>query len=129
MDYEIFEGLLSRHKAFSRSERVADLLKEEVARMLLSEVKDPRVQGLVTVISVKVTKDLKHADFLVTVMGGVREEKAAMKGLEKASGFIRKSLGKRLRMRRIPELHFKLDETIKAQEKMEGLFRKIHDEH
>lgn len=129
MDYEIFEGLLSRHKAFSRSERVADLLKKEVAGMLFSEVKDPRVQGLVTVISVKVTKDLRHATFFVTVLGGIREEKAAIKGLEKASGFIRSSLGKRLRMRRIPELHFKLDETIKAQEKIEGLLRKIHEEN
>ena len=128
MDYEIFEGLLSRHKAFSRSERVADLLKEEVAGMLLSEVKDPRVQGLVTVISVKVTKDLRHANFFITVLGGARKEKAAIKGLEKASGFIRRNLGKRLRMRRIPELHFKLDETIKAQEKIEGLLRKIHEE-
>ncbi|RUM92104.1 MAG: 30S ribosome-binding factor RbfA [Thermodesulfatator sp.] len=128
MDYEIFEGLLSRQPAFSRSERVADLLKEEVARMLLSEVKDPRVQGLVTVISVKVTKDLRHANFSVSVIGGLKEERAAIKGLDKASGFIRRSLGKRLRMRRIPELHFRLDETLKAQEKIEGLLRKIHEE-
>jgi len=128
MDYEIFEGLLSRQPAYSRSERVADLLKEEVARMLLSEVKDPRVQGLVTVISVKVTKDLRHANFSVSVIGGLKEERAAIKGLDKASGFIRRSLGKRLRMRRIPELHFRLDETLKAQEKIEGLLRKIHEE-
>ena len=128
MDYEIFEGLLARQPAFSRSERVADLLKEEVAKMLLSEVKDPRVQGLVTVISVKVTRDLRHASFFVTVLGGLPEEKAAIRGLQKASGFIRRSLGKRLRMRRIPELHFKLDETVKAQERIEGLLRKIHDE-
>ncbi len=121
MDYEIFEGLLSRQPPFSRSERVADLLKEEVARMLLAEIKDPRVQGLVTVISVKVTKDLRHANFFVTVIGGMDAEKAAMKGLARASGFIRKSLGKRLHMRRIPELHFRLDETVKAQEHIEGL--------
>ncbi len=128
MDYEIFEGLLSRQPAFSRSERVADLLKKEVAAMLFREIKDPRVQGIVTVISVKVTRDLRHAEFFVTVLGGHLEEKAALKGLHKASGFIRRSLGKRLRMRRIPELHFKLDETVKAQERIEGLLKKIHDE-
>ncbi len=128
MDYEIFDGLLSRQPAFSRSERVADLLKEEVAKMLLSEVKDPRVQGLVTVISVKVTKDLRHANFFVTVIGGLSAEKAAIKGLHKASGFIRRSLGKRLHIRRIPELHFKLDETVKAQQHIEGLLRKIHEQ-
>ena len=128
MDYEIFEGLLSRQPAFSRSERVADLLKKEVAAMLFREIKDPRVQGIVTVISVKVTRDLRHAEFFVTVLGGGPEEKAALKGLHKAAGFIRRSLGKRLRMRRIPELHFKLDETVKAQERIEGLLKKIHDE-
>ncbi len=127
MDYEIFEGLLSRQQPFSRAERVADLLREEVARMLLSEVKDPRIQGLVTVMSVKVTKDLRHANFFVSVLGGVSGEKAAMKGLEKAKGFMRRNLGKRLRMRRIPELHFKLDETIRAQENIERLLQKIHE--
>ncbi len=128
MDYEIFEGLLSRQPAFSRSERVADLLKKEVASMLLREIKDPRVQGMVTVISVKVTRDLRHADFFVSVLGGNPEERAALKGLSKATGFIRRNLGKRLHMRRIPELHFRLDETMKAQERIECLLKKIHDE-
>ncbi len=128
MDYEIFEGLLTRKPAFSRSERVADLLKKEVASMLLRKVKDPRVHGLVTIISVKVTNDLRHAELFVSVLGGSQEERAAMKGLKKATGFIRASLGKRLHMRRIPELHFRLDETVKAQERIEGLLRKIHDE-
>ncbi len=128
MDYDIFEGVLSRRPAYSRADRVADLLKEEVANMLLFEIKDPRVQGLVTVVSVKVTKDLRHADFFVSITGGDQEEKEAMKGLSKASGFIRRSLGRRIRMRRVPELHFKLDETFKEQERLERLFRKIHEE-
>ncbi len=128
MDYDIFEGVLSRRPAYSRADRVADLLKEEVANMLLFEIKDPRVQGLVTVVSVKVTKDLRHADFFVSITGGDHAEKQAMKGLSKASSFIRRSLGRRIRMRRVPELHFKLDETLKEQERLERLFRKIHEE-
>ncbi len=128
MDYEIFDGILSRKPSFTRADRVADLLKEEVANMLLFEIKDPRVQGLVTVISVKVTKDLRHANFYVSVLGGDEREQQAMKGLVKASGFIRRSLGRRVRMRRVPELHFKLDETLKEQAHLEQLFRKIHEE-
>ena len=128
MDFEIFDTGFSRRPSFSRAERVADLLKEEVANMLLFEIKDPRVQGLVTVVSVKVTKDLRHADFFVSVLGGDEKERQAMIGLGKAAGFIRKSLGRRIRMRRVPELHFKLDETLKNQEHLEQLFRKIHEE-
>jgi len=128
MDYEIFDGVFSRRPSFSRADRVADLLKEEVANMLLFEIKDPRVQGLVTVMSVKVTKDLRHADFYVSVLGGDKKEQQALKGLIKATGFIRSSLGRRIRMRRVPELHFKIDETLKEQEHLEQLFRKIHEE-
>ncbi len=128
MDYELFDGIPSRRPSFSRSERIADLLKEEVANMLLFEIKDPRVQGVVTVISVKVTKDLRHADFYVSVLGGDEKERQALKGLGKAAGFIRRSLGRRIRIRRVPELHFKLDETLKNQEHLEQLFRKIHEE-
>ena len=128
MDFEIFEGAYIRKKAFSRSERVADLLREEVGNMLLFEIKDPRVQGIVTVVSVKVSKDLRHADFFVAVHGGEKKEQAALRGLVSATGFIRKSLGRRIRMRRVPELHFRLDRTIKAQEEMERLFKRIHEE-
>ncbi len=128
MDYEIFDGVLSRKPAFTRADRVADLLKEEVANMLLFEIKDPRVQGLVTVMSVKVTRDLRHADFYVSVMGGDEKEQQALKGLVKATGFIRRCLGRRMHMRRVPELHFKIDETLKEQAHLEQLFKKIHEE-
>ncbi len=128
MDFEIFDTGFSARPSFTRADRVADLLKKEVANMLLFELKDPRVQGLVTVVSVKVTKDIRHADFYVSVLGGAKREQDALKGLSKAAGFIRKSLGRRIRMRRIPELHFKIDETLKEQERLEHLFRKIHEE-
>ncbi len=128
MDYQIPDGIFFKQRSFSRSDRVADLLREEVANMLLFEIKDPRVQGIVTIISVKVTKDLRHADFFITVRGGEKEEKDALTGLGKASGFIRRNLGRRIRMRRVPELHFKIDKTIQAQEHLEELFKKIHEE-
>jgi ribosome-binding factor A len=128
MDFELFEGLKGPGRSYSRSERVADLLKEEVAGMLLAEIKDPRVQGMVTIMSVRVTKDLRHATFGVSVMGDEKSQKQAMAGLRKASGFIRFTLGKRLKIKRIPELHFEMDRSLDAQEHIELLLRKIHEE-
>ena len=128
MDFELFEGLKGTGRSYSRSDRVADLLKEEVAGMLLTEIKDPRVQGLVTIMTVKVTKDLRRATFGVSVMGDERSRSRAMTGLRKASGFIRFTLGKRLKIKRIPELHFELDRTLDAQEHIELLLKKIHEE-
>ncbi|MFO8239501.1 MAG: 30S ribosome-binding factor RbfA [Dissulfuribacterales bacterium] len=106
---------------FPRSRRVEDLLRKEVADMLLGEVKDPRIQGLVTIMQVKVSEDLCHARFFVSVLGSESERKSVMEGLNKAKGFIRRTLGHRLDLRRIPEMHFQLDRSLDDQEKIEKL--------
>ncbi len=128
MDYELFDGLKGAGKSYSRSERVADLLKEEIAGMLFSEIKDPRVQGLVTIMAVKVSKDLRHATLSVSVLGDREAEERAIAGLDKAAGFIRFTLGKRLKIKRIPALHFKIDRSLDAQEHIEKLLRNLHEE-
>lgn len=106
---------------FPRSRRVEDLLRKEIADMLLGEVKDPRIQGLVTIMQVKVSEDLCHARFFVSVLGSESERKSVLEGLNKAKGFIRRTLGHRLDLRRIPELHFQLDRSLDEQEKIEKL--------
>ncbi len=109
---------------YSRSKRVADLLKKEMAAMIMYEIKDPRVQGLVTVMEVDVSEDLRHASVFVSVLGGEPERHKALKGLTRASGFIRKTLGRRLYLKRIPELNFKLDTRIDEQERITRLLEK-----
>ena len=103
---------------FSRSVRVADLIKHELASMLLSEIKDPRVSELVTVVEVKVSRDLQHARIYVSVYGDEHRKNETMEGLASARGFIRTELGHRLNMRRIPDLKFELDRRLDAQDEI-----------
>ena len=82
--------------------------------MLLGEIKDPRVQGLVTVMDVEVSDDLRHAKIFVSVVGDQMQRKAAVDGLTRAAGFVRKTLGSRLDLKRVPELSFRLDRSQAA---------------
>ncbi len=110
---------------YARAVRVGDLIKRELAVMLLREIKDPRVQGLVTVMEVRVTDDLRSAKVLVSVSGSEEEKSGALAGLSKAAGFIRHSLGRRLDLRRVPELRFVLDRSLDYQEEIQRLLNGI----
>jgi ribosome-binding factor A len=114
---------------FTRSKRIEDLLRKEIADMLLYEIKDPRVQGLVTIMEVKVSEDLCYADFLVSVFGSDAQKKSVLEGLNKAKGFIRRRFGQRLDLRRIPEIRFQLDRRLDDQEKIEKLLARVHQNH
>lgn len=94
-----------------RSERVADLIKMEIADILIKKIKDPRV-GFVTVTGVDVTDDLRYAKIYISVMEDEGTRKKTLAGLNSASSFIRSELGRRLVMRRIPELAFKIDNSL-----------------
>ncbi len=94
-----------------RSERVADLIKMEIADILIKKIKDPRV-GFVTVTGVDVTDDLRYAKVYISVMEDEVTRKKTLAGLNSASSFIRSELGRRLVMRRIPELAFKIDNSL-----------------
>jgi ribosome-binding factor A len=95
----------------SRALRVADQMQRELAELVRTEVKDPRV-GMVTFTGVEVTADLAHAKvfFTTLVEGAAREETLA--GLQRAAGFLRSALGKRLRVHNTPELHFHFDASV-----------------
>lgn len=110
---------------YSRAQRVGDLLRRELALMLLKEVKDPRVQGVVTVMEVSVSRDLRSAKVMVSVAGGEEAKAGAMAGLARAAGFLRRSLGRRLTIKRVPELRFELDRSLDYQEEMERLLRSV----
>jgi len=97
-------------REYARTQRVAQLLKEEISRLLQREVKDARV-GMVTVTDVRVTRDLKYADVFVYLSGDEDRRAAALEGLTSAAGFMRSRLGRDLRIRRIPELRFVMDRT------------------
>lgn len=119
----------------SRVDKVADLLKKEIALLIQNEIRDPRV-GMASVTGVKVSKDLAHANVFVTMMGKSSEVEAAdgIAALNKASGFLRTLLAKSISLRTIPKLKFIFDDSLARGEYLTGLIdealaRDLRDHH
>ncbi|MCI0584624.1 MAG: 30S ribosome-binding factor RbfA [Chloroflexi bacterium] len=93
-----------------RTDRVDELLRQEIGSLLAREVADPRI-GFATITDVETTPDLRHAKVWVSVIGTEAEQQAAVAALAHAVPFIRHELGVRLRIKRIPDLHVRLDDT------------------
>ncbi|GIO29956.1 MULTISPECIES: 30S ribosome-binding factor RbfA [Paenibacillus] len=104
--------------------RVGEQIKKELSQLIQSELKDPRI-GFLTVTGVDVTNDLSQAKVYLSVLGDEEQKENSLKALEKANGFLRSELGKRIRLRHIPELIFKFDESIAYGSKIEKLLGEI----
>ena len=113
-------------REFKRSDRVAQELKKEVAVILQREVKDPRI-GMVTVSDVEVSRDLAYAKIFVTFLFDNDQEaiNQGMKGLGKASPYIRSLVGKSMRLRIVPELRFIYDESLVEGMRMSNLVSNV----
>lgn len=114
---------MNNHRSFSRSDRVADLIREEVAQMFVHDISDPRVHGI-TITDLKITPDLLTAR-IYYVSANKKEVKVMTQGLESVKGYIRKELSKRVKMRRVPELEFYYDEVFEHGMHMESLLKGI----
>ena len=110
-----------------RPARIADLIRNEVALLLVGKIKDPRIQNA-TITSVKVTKDLRTARIFYSVFRA-EDSEGVKKGLTSAKGFIRSHLAKQLNMRYVPELEFNEDFAARQQENIVNLLKEIEDEH
>jgi ribosome-binding factor A len=110
-----------------RVERVAEQMKKEVADIVRTSIKDPRI-GFVTVTRVEVAGDLQHAKVYVSVLGNDEAKQGTMDALNRAVGFIRGEVGRRLRMRVTPELQFKLDESGEYSAHIESVLKKIRQD-
>lgn len=95
-----------------RTERVNQLIRAEICSLLLRDVKDPRVCGLITITEVSTSPDFRSAKVFFSIMGNDEDKEKAVKGLAAATGFMRRELAQRLKLRHIPELTFCLDESI-----------------
>lgn len=110
---------------FKRSDRVADLIKEEIASMILhGGIKDPRI-GFVTITSVKMSPDLKEAKVYFSQIGTEDEKKQSIEGLNNASGFVRRHIAKVLTLKYIPMVSFHYDNSLEYAEHMEKIFREL----
>lgn len=112
-----------------RSTRVAEAIKEEVGSILLYRIKDVRVPSeRVSVVNVEVTGDLRHATVFVSVLGDEEQQNEALAGLISAQGFVRSELGKSIKLRSTPEVHFKLDHSLEHGANILALINKISQE-
>ncbi|TMW73250.1 30S ribosome-binding factor RbfA [Alteribacter natronophilus] len=109
-----------------RANRIGEQIKKELTDIIQREIKDPRV-GFVTVTAVDVTGDLQQATAFITVYGDDTQRSETLEGLSKATGFIRSEIGKRIQIRKTPELYFKFDESIERGNRIEELLRKLND--
>lgn len=111
-----------------RAQRVAEEIKREVSDILRNEIKDPRINGLISVTEVEVSRDLRHAKIYVSVFGGEGEQAAILLALNRAVGFIRTEIGRRIRLRHTPEVSVHLDRSIAYGAHINQLLRKLGDQ-
>lgn len=109
-----------------RTKRISEEVKKELADIVRMELKDPRVQGLLSITSVQVTGDLRYAEVFVSYYGNKEEQVEVLNTLKKAAGFIRNELGKRLRLRFVPELLFKPDNSLEHGAKISAILTQIN---
>ena len=96
---------------YSRMDRISEEVKRELG-LVIRDLKDPRLPAMVSVVAVRVTKDLKFAKAYISIMGDEKERQDGIAALKSASGFIRKEIGRRLNLRNTPEFSFVADDSI-----------------
>ncbi len=111
-----------------RTERLNDLLREEISDLVRREMKDPRVAGLVTITEVDVSPDLRQAKVYVSVLGTDDERNSTMRALHAAGHFLHRELLKRLTIKRVPELAFLRDRSIEEGARVLSLLNRAREE-
>ena len=104
---------------------MADQIRGELAQLLAREVHDPGI-GFVTLTRVQVSPDIQLARVFYTVLGDDRARQNSARALERATPFLRRQIGARLRLKRVPELKFQYDEAVAGQDRIEQLLNEIH---
>jgi len=107
-------------REFSRTRRVGEQMQRDLAELIRSEIKDPRV-GMVTLSGVEVSRDLAHAKVFFTVLGDATQQHDSLAVLQRAAGFLRGRLGKQMTLRTVPELHFLYDDTLDKGMRLDAL--------
>lgn len=110
-----------------RVEKLQELMKQEISDIIFHELKDPRI-GFVTVTSVACTEDLREAKIYVSVMGDEKKARDTLNGLNSSLGFVRREIGKRIRLRFTPEISFALDTSLNYSDHIQRLLNEIHED-
>jgi ribosome-binding factor A len=112
---------------YRRSDKVGVVIKEEISRMLIREIKDPRI-GFVTITRAKASKDLRFVKVYFSVLGDQSAREDSLRGLNSAVGFMRRELGRRLRLRYVPDIVFSFDPSLEHMSRLAELIQEIHED-
>lgn len=110
--------------ASNRIKRISEEVKKVISVMLINGIKDPRITSMVSVTDVEVTNDLRYAFVYVSILGGNKEE--TLEGLNSARGYIRREVGKAVKLRYVPEVIFKIDDSIERGMYMDELIKNLN---
>ena len=113
----------NKHKSFSRKDRVSEQVRRELAELIRTKLKDPRV-GMVSITDVEVTPDYAHAKVWFSTLGGSEQLAPVLEGLQQSAGFLRRELGKRIRIHTTPQLHFIFDPSLERGADLSRLIEK-----
>lgn len=111
------------NKSFSRKDRVAEQIRRELAELIRGELKDPRV-GMISITDVEVTADYAHAKVFFSTLAGSEQVAGVLAGLDKASSFLRRELGRRISIHTTPQLHFVFDQSLERGADLSALIQK-----
>ena len=110
----------------SRPDRVGDQIRSELAQLIARDVHDPGI-GFVTLTRVQVSPDLQVARVFYTVLGDEKARKNSARALERAAPFLRRQIGSRLRLKRVPELRFQYDEATAGADRIDQIINELHE--
>lgn len=110
-----------------RAERVQEALRQEISRIVHDEIKDPRL-GFITITKVELTKDLRYAKVFFSVLGEMKDKTLALKGLNSAKGYIKGLVADRIKLRLVPEIAFKIDDSLEHTSQIYDILDKIRKE-
>jgi len=110
-----------------RPERVQEALRQEISRIVQNEVRDSRI-GFITITKVVLTKDLRHATVYFSILGENKDKTLALKGLNSAKGYIKNLIGDRIKLRFMPEIIFRIDESLAYTQEIYDLLERIKSE-
>ena len=110
-----------------RIDRINGLLRQEISELLAREIKDPRLEGVISITQVKTSSDLRSARVYVSVLGDEAAKQSAMEGIQSAATFLRRELRDRLTLRHVPHMKFVLDESIEDADHLLRIMDQIRD--
>ncbi|HZX20958.1 MAG TPA: 30S ribosome-binding factor RbfA [Clostridia bacterium] len=114
--------------SYPREKRLAEEIKKIVSDIIRNELKDPRISSMTSITEVDLTRDLRYVNIYVSILGDEEEKKETIEGLTRASGFIRREIGKNIKARYTPEVIFKLDNSIERGIHMYNIITKVSEQ-